>query len=152
MTAWVKDGKLIVRQQSDSQTEWLEVPDLIVTANQTYYLGVNSGDEGLKVWLNSEPAVAKPEFNQDIDANDSAPGEAQMLVLTEAVDPTLDNPARMAAIPEDQLPVLGAIHHGSETLKEILMGYGATVNGHLTDMPAMQMRTTGQTLSPAVRI
>ena len=45
LTAWVKDGKLIVRQQSDSKTEWLEVPDMILTANQTYHLGVTFGDE-----------------------------------------------------------------------------------------------------------
>ena len=177
LIAWIKDGKLIVRQQSDSKTERLEVPDMILTANQTSHLGVTFGDEGLKVWLNGEPVAAEPEFKQGIDANDrslviggsrawrdsdakdahslfegeignvmifdSELGEAQMLALTEAVDPTLDNPARMAAMMEDMLPVLGDMHHGSETLKEILMDYGATEHGHLTDMPAMQMGTAG---------
>ena len=49
----------------------------------------------------------------------------------------------MAAMLEDPLPVLGDMHHGYETLKEILRSYGATEHGHMTDMPAMQLGTAG---------
>ena len=177
LTVYVIDGTLVVRQQSDSETEWLKVPDLVLSANTTYHLAVTFGDEGLKVWLNGELVAAEPQFKQGMEDNDRSLviggsrawrdsddkdahslfegeignvlifdeqlGESDMLALTQAVDPALDDAARMDAMMEDLLPVLGDIHHGSDTLKEIMAEYGADEHGHLSSMPTLQMGTDG---------
>ncbi|UWR22023.1 DUF4214 domain-containing protein [Sulfitobacter sp. S190] len=173
LTVWVQDGTLVVTQESAGETEWLKVPDLVLSAQQTYQLAVTFGTEGLKIWLDGELVAAEPQFKMGISANDRALviggsrawhetddrdahslfegdignvmifgqqlGEQQILALAQAVDPALDDPARMAAMMEDLLPVLGDVHHASDTLKAIMMSYGATHHGHMTRMPALQV-------------
>ena len=170
-TVWVKDGTLVITQESATETEWLKVPDLVLSADQTYHLGLSFGDKGLMVWLDGELVAAEPEFKQGIDANDRSLviggsrswrdsdsqsahslfegeigdvmvfgtqlGGGAMRALANAVDPALDTAASMAAAMEDLLPVLGDMHHGSDTLNDILMSYGATDHGHM--MPALEM-------------
>ncbi|MEM7319059.1 MAG: LamG-like jellyroll fold domain-containing protein, partial [Pseudomonadota bacterium] len=178
LTVWVKDGTLIVTQESATETEWLKVPDLVLSADTTYQLGVSFGGDGLNIWLNGELVAAEPQFKQGIEDNDRSLviggsrawrsddsssahslfkgeighvmvfdqqlGQPGMLALAEAIDPALDNPARMAAMMEDLLPVLGDIHHGSDNFKAIMASYGATEHGHLSTMPAMQTGTDGE--------
>ena len=173
LTAWVKDGTLVVTQETGNKTEWLKVPDLVLTANQTYQLGVTFGGSGLEVWLDGALVAAEPEFKQGIAPNTRALviggsrawrdsdskdahslfegeigdikifnrqlGESDMLALAADIAPGLAQPAAMAAALEDLLPTLGDMHHGSDTLKEILSDYGATEHGHLMTMPALQI-------------
>ncbi|MEM6891417.1 MAG: LamG-like jellyroll fold domain-containing protein [Pseudomonadota bacterium] len=178
----IKDGTLVVMQENTQKTEWLKVPDLVLTQNKTYQLGLTFGDEGMKVWLDGALVAAEPDFKQGIATNDRALviggtrgwrdsdsksahslfegeignvmifnqqlGEAEMLALAAAVDPDLDNQARMEAAMEDLFPVLGDMHHASDTLKEILKDYGAMHHGHLSDMPMMRMGTdAGETMT-----
>ena len=176
-TVWVKDGTLVVTLESDSRTEWLKVPDLVLTQDKTYHLGLTFGEDGLEIWLDGALVAAEPDWKQGIELNDRSlviggsrawrssdsqeahslfEGEIgnvmifddqldapQMQALATAIDPSLDDAAVMAQMMEDLMPVLGDMHHGSETLKDILMSYGATEHGHLDPMPAMQMGSAG---------
>ena len=181
-TVWVQDGMLVVTLESATETEWLKVPDLVLTQDKTYQLGLTFGDEGLKVWLDGELVAAEPQFKHGIEANDRSLviggtrawrdsdskdahtlfegeignvmifdqelGEPEMLALAAAIDPGLDDAAAMAAAMEDLMPVLGDMHHGSETLQEILMSYGISEHGHFSTPPAMLQGTdAGDTLT-----
>ncbi len=177
LTVWIKDGTLVVTQESADKTEWLKVPNLVLTQDKTYQLAVTFGEDGLEVWLDGALVAAEPTWKQGIDMNDRSLviggsrawrdsdsrdahslfegeignvmvfdqqlGEGQMQALAAAIDPSLDDAAVMAARMEDLMPVLGDMHHGSDTLKELLMSYGATHHGHLGTMPQMQMGTHG---------
>jgi hypothetical protein len=177
LMAIVQDGKLIIRQQSVTETEWLKVPDLILTADQTYHLGVTFGEGGLMVWLDGALVAAEPTFTQGIDMNDrslviggsrawrdsddkdahslfegeignvmvfgTALGGAEMRALANAVDPALDDPAAMAAAMETLLPTLGDLHHGSETLTQMMAQYGVSGHGHIMPMLMLQTGTNG---------
>ncbi|ASP31821.1 hypothetical protein CHH27_00030 [Labrenzia sp. VG12] len=70
LTVWVQNGRLLVRQQSDSKTEYLKVQDLSLTENTTYHLAVSFGDDGLMVYLNGVLVAAEPEFKQGLDMNE----------------------------------------------------------------------------------
>ncbi|WP_299883387.1 hypothetical protein, partial [uncultured Sulfitobacter sp.] len=51
LTVWIKDGTLVVTQESADKTEWLKVPNLVLTQDKTYQLAVTFGEDGLEVWL-----------------------------------------------------------------------------------------------------
>ncbi len=181
-TVWVKDGTLLVTQESATGTEYLKVPDFVLAANQTYHLGLSFGDRGLMVWLDGELVAAEPEFKQGLEANDRSLviggtrawrdsdsqsahtlfegeignvmvfggqlGGNQMRALANAVDPALDSAASMASGLENLLPLLGDMHHGSDTLTEILTAHGVTAHGHFAVMPDMKHGSNnGETLS-----
>jgi Ca2+-binding RTX toxin-like protein len=171
-TVWVKDGTLIITQESATGTEYLKVPDFVLTADQTYQLGLSFGDKGLMVWIDGELIAAEPEFKQGLEANDRSLviggtrawrdsdaqsahtlfegeignvmvfdgqlGGKDMRALANAIDPALDTAANMASAMENLMPVLGDMHHGSDTLKEILNDHGVTDHGHFASMPAMK--------------
>ncbi|MEM9331638.1 MAG: LamG-like jellyroll fold domain-containing protein [Pseudomonadota bacterium] len=69
LTAFIQDGKLTIRQQTDSQSEFLKVPELDVIAGQTYTLAVSFGDDGLKIYVDGELVAAEPEFKQGLTEN-----------------------------------------------------------------------------------
>ena len=69
-TVWVKDGTLVVTLESATGTEYLKVPDLVLSANQTYQFAMSFGEDGLLIWLNGDLVAAEPTFTQGIDLND----------------------------------------------------------------------------------
>ncbi|MHA3978759.1 LamG-like jellyroll fold domain-containing protein [Halovulum sp. GXIMD14794] len=70
-TVWIKDGTLLVTQESGSGTEYLKVPELVLAADTTYHLAMSFGKKGLEVWLNGQLVASEPEFKQGIGGNDA---------------------------------------------------------------------------------
>ena len=170
-TVWVLDGTLVVTHESAAETEYLKVPDLVLSANQTYHFALSFGSDGLAIWLNGEMVAAEPEFMEGIALNhhplvvgasraysqsDTDPahslfkgsigdvmvfdrqlGEANMIALAGAVDPALGAAADMQAEMADLMPVLGQMDQASDTLVEILDGYGITADGQFGPLTMM---------------
>ncbi|WP_311200231.1 LamG-like jellyroll fold domain-containing protein [Leisingera sp. M658] len=71
-TLWVKDGTLVATQSDGSGTEYLKVPDLVLSAQQTYQISVSFGADGLMIWLDGALVAAEPQFKQGLADNDNA--------------------------------------------------------------------------------
>ncbi|WP_264214607.1 LamG-like jellyroll fold domain-containing protein [Leisingera thetidis] len=71
-TLWVKDGTLVLTQSGGGETEYLKVPDLVLSAQQTYHISVSFGKDGLMIWLDGALAAAAPEFKQGLAQNGNA--------------------------------------------------------------------------------
>lgn len=69
-TLMVSNGALVVSMDTNSGAEWLRVPDLLLSAYETYQVALSFGAEGLMAWLNGELVAAEPDFKQGIRAND----------------------------------------------------------------------------------
>ncbi len=72
LTAYIYNGKLYVRQQSDAKTEYLKVPDFAVQAGQSYHLALSFGEDGLNLYLNGQLVASEPDFKQGMEANERA--------------------------------------------------------------------------------
>ncbi|MEM1049743.1 MAG: LamG domain-containing protein [Pseudomonadota bacterium] len=72
LSVWVKDGELLVRQQSTEASEHLKIPGVTIAAGQTYHLAVSFGDDGLKIYLDGTLVAAEPEFKQGLETNERA--------------------------------------------------------------------------------
>ena len=70
LTVWLKDGRIIVRQQSDDSTEYLKVPDLTIEKDTDYHFAVSFGEDGLNVYVNGQLWAAEPEMKQGMDMNE----------------------------------------------------------------------------------
>ncbi|WP_421982003.1 LamG-like jellyroll fold domain-containing protein [Roseibium sp.] len=70
LTVWLKDGRIIVRQQSDDSTEYLKVPDLMIEKDTDYHFAVSFGEDGLNVYVNGQLWAAEPEMKQGMDMNE----------------------------------------------------------------------------------
>ena len=68
-TVWLKDGQLIVSQESGDVTKSLKVPGLVFEANETYQFALSVGKDGLMIWLNGDLVAAEPEFAQGMAGN-----------------------------------------------------------------------------------
>ena len=68
-TVWLKDGTIVVSQDSAAETKWLKVPDLVLSANTTYQFALSVGKDGLMIWLNGALVAAEPTFTQGIEGN-----------------------------------------------------------------------------------
>ncbi|WP_161492589.1 LamG domain-containing protein, partial [Pseudophaeobacter leonis] len=68
-TLWVKDGILLVTQSGGGETEYLKVPDLVLSPQTKYHVSLSFGDEGLMIWLNGALVAAEPEFAQGMALN-----------------------------------------------------------------------------------
>ncbi len=68
-TLWVKDGILLVTQSGGGETEYLKVPDLVLSPQTKYHVALSFGDEGLMIWLNGALVAAEPEFEQGMALN-----------------------------------------------------------------------------------
>ena len=164
-TLWVKDGTLIVTQESGTETEWLKVPNLVLSAETKYHVALSMGKDGLQIWLDGQLVAAEPQFKQGLGGNDhplviggtrawrsndtdSAHslfkgtigdvmvfdrqlGEKDMMSLASEANPMGAMHSGMHAAMAELAPVLDQLHHGSDTLKEILSDYGASEHGHL---------------------
>ena len=69
-TLWVKDGTLVLSQSDGADTEYLKVPDLVLSAQTKYHISVSFGSDGLMIWLNGALVAAEPEFKQGLKLND----------------------------------------------------------------------------------
>ena len=69
LTAWINDGALEVRQQSDDESETLKTDGLTISKGETYHLAVSFGSKGLKVYLNGSLILAEPEMRQGLAEN-----------------------------------------------------------------------------------
>ncbi|WP_428526312.1 LamG-like jellyroll fold domain-containing protein [Roseibium sp.] len=72
LTVYLRKGALIVRQQSDTESEYLKVKDVTIAAGQTYHLAVSFGADGLNVYLNGQLAASEPDFQQGLELNTRA--------------------------------------------------------------------------------
>ena len=176
-TVWLKDGVILVSFETASGTEYLQVPDLVLSANTTYQFAMSFGEDGLNLWLNGELVASEPEFTEGMALNDKAlviggtrawqssdsdPAHSllkgtvgdvlvfdkqldgsDMISLAAAVDPALAMTAKMMAQMEDLAPVLQQVHHGSDTLHDILADYGVNAHGHLSSGLNMMIRGKG---------
>nr|WP_319386451.1 LamG-like jellyroll fold domain-containing protein [uncultured Roseibium sp.] len=70
LTVWLKDGRIIVRQQTDDSTEYLKVPDLTIEKDTDYHFAVSFGEDGLNVHVNGQLWAAEPEMKQGMDMNE----------------------------------------------------------------------------------
>ncbi|WP_342586143.1 LamG-like jellyroll fold domain-containing protein, partial [Leisingera sp. ANG-Vp] len=71
-TLWVKDGTLVATQSGGGETEYLKVPDLVLSANTTYHISLTFGRDGLMIWLDGALVAAEPQFKQGIQDNTNA--------------------------------------------------------------------------------
>lgn len=69
-TLMVSDGALVVSMDTSSGNEWLRVPDLLLSAYETYQVALSFGANGLMVWLNGALVASEPDFKQGIAEND----------------------------------------------------------------------------------
>lgn len=69
---YIEDGLLKVRQQSDSKSENITVPNLLISAGTTYHLAVSFGEDGLKVYVDGRLVDAELDFKQGLEANERA--------------------------------------------------------------------------------
>ncbi|MCR9074379.1 MAG: hypothetical protein NXI18_22280, partial [Alphaproteobacteria bacterium] len=70
LTVWLKDGRIYVRQQTDDSTEYLKVPDLMISQDTDYHLAVSFGEDGLNVFVNGKLWASEPEMKQGMDMNE----------------------------------------------------------------------------------
>ncbi|KUP94998.1 LamG-like jellyroll fold domain-containing protein [Tritonibacter horizontis] len=68
-TLWVKDGALVVTQSGGGETEYLRVPEVLLSPQQSYHVSLSFGDDGLMIWLDGRLVGADPEFKQGIELN-----------------------------------------------------------------------------------
>jgi len=62
LQVFLDNGTLVVElEDGDGKREWLTVPDLVVSPETTYHLGVSLGGDGLQVWLDGRLVAAEPQ-------------------------------------------------------------------------------------------
>jgi Ca2+-binding RTX toxin-like protein len=172
-TVWIRDGRIVVVQESADGHEWLQVPDVQIEAGETYQFAMSFGSRGLTVWLNGQLVAAEPEFTHGIDMNDRSLvvggsrawrsddedsahslfrgeigdvylfdeqlSERDMIALAGNVQGSLGMQAQMSDTMSDLAPILDQVHHGSQTLQDILADYGVNEHGHMSG--GMRMRS-----------
>ncbi|WP_425046075.1 LamG-like jellyroll fold domain-containing protein [Primorskyibacter sp. S87] len=123
---------------------WLD--GALVAAEPEFKQGIDMNDRSLviggsRAWRDNDGQSAHSLFQGeigDVMVFDRQLGGNDMRSLASAVDPALDDAAKMDALMEDLLPLLGDIHHGSDTLKQIMQEYGVSEHGHFANMLPMR--------------
>lgn len=116
---------------------WLN--GVLVAAEPEFKQGIELNDKSLliggsRAWRSDDNDTPHSLFKGEVGAInlfDAQLGGADMIALTAAVDPMLAMPAQMAATMGDLAPVFEQLHHGSDTLKDILSDYGVSHHGHM---------------------
>ncbi|WP_303645112.1 LamG-like jellyroll fold domain-containing protein, partial [Tropicimonas marinistellae] len=70
-TVWIKDGTIVVVMEEEDGYEYLKVPDVVLSAGETYHFALTFGKDGIEIWLNGELAASEPEFKLGIARNDA---------------------------------------------------------------------------------
>ncbi|MCG6559696.1 hypothetical protein MB818_15915 [Ruegeria sp. 1NDH52C] len=153
-TRWLKVPDLVLeagRQYhlglgfgADGLEVWLD--GALVAADPEWTQGIETNTHplvigGTRAWREGDTQEAHTLFEGeigDVMVFDQQLGGVDMRSLASAIDPALADASTMAARMEALLPLLGDMHHGSETLQAMLKSYGADDHGHLMPMPALQ--------------
>ena len=88
---------------------------------------------GSRAWHNSDTDPAHSLFKGtvgDVMVFDGQLGEADVIALAGATDPELAHHAETHDALDSLMPVLGQLHHASDTFMKIMMDYGADMHGH----------------------
>ncbi|MFA3918480.1 LamG-like jellyroll fold domain-containing protein [Ruegeria hyattellae] len=163
-TRWLRVPDLVLAQDqtyhlalsfgADGLMIWLDGE--LVAADPEWTGGIAGNNRSLviggsRAWRDSDQDDAHSLFEGEIGnvmVFNKQLAQNQLLSLAAAADPALEDAAAMAAAMEDLLPVLGDLHHGSETLQEILGDHGVDHHGHFATMPALFTGTNaGETLN-----
>ena len=67
--AYIEDGQIHIRQQSDTGSRHATVPNTLVSVGQEYHLAISLGDDGLRVYLDGTLVAAEPTFKQGLELN-----------------------------------------------------------------------------------
>ena len=67
--AWLEDGVIRVRQQSDTDNRHLIVPNILVQPGETHHLAITFGDNGLAIYFDGVLVNADPTFQQGLQLN-----------------------------------------------------------------------------------
>ena len=68
-TVWVKDGQIVVTIETSQGTEYITVPDVILSSHTTYQFAFSFGEAGLNIWLNGELVASEPGITQGLETN-----------------------------------------------------------------------------------
>ncbi|MEO1496527.1 MAG: LamG-like jellyroll fold domain-containing protein [Planctomycetota bacterium] len=71
LTAWVVDGRLEVRFQSDSESEHLHSEYGAIVPGEEHHFAFTFGDRGARLYLDGDLVDAETEFTQTLSANDN---------------------------------------------------------------------------------
>jgi hypothetical protein len=66
---YVKDAKLHVRLQSDTESKTETYSDELIYPGKDYHVAVSFGEDGLKVYLNGKLAIAEPDYTVNMVNN-----------------------------------------------------------------------------------
>lgn len=69
ITAWIDDGALKIRQQTEDESEWLSTHEMTIAEGQSYHLAITFGAGGLKIYLDGLLILAEPEMREGLDTN-----------------------------------------------------------------------------------
>ena len=124
----------------------------LVASEPTFKQGIDVNDKSLLVggsraWRSNDSdtphSLMKGEVG-NITIFDSQLGGSDMIALTGAVDPMLATHAQMQANMADLAPLFEQLHHGSDTLQDILHEYGVSHHGHMMSPLNMMIRGHGE--------
>ena len=69
LTAYVYEGTLKVRIQSEGKSKWVSIRDHRIDEGEDHHLAVSFGEDGLKVYLDGGLLAAEPTFKADWSEN-----------------------------------------------------------------------------------
>lgn len=69
LTAFIRDGKFIVRFQSDEESEHLSFDGGLIRPDTDHHVAISFGEDGLKAYLDGALIGAEPEFTQGMELN-----------------------------------------------------------------------------------
>ena len=122
----------------------------LVAAEPLFTDGLKQNDNsliigGTRAWASSNGDSAHSLFRgtiSDVMLFDKQLDSDDMIALTKAYDSDLGKAATMANNMAELSPLFEQVHHGSDTLKEILADYGVSEHGHM--MAPLNMITKGK--------
>lgn len=154
LMAYISDGGIYIRMQSDSHEQYISVKD-VINAGEDYHLAITFGEEGLKIYLNGGLAAAEPLFKQSMEMNQEnlvigASGAyrsnntqnankefmgtiSNFLVYGEDLDPEdiaeaagemFQEHADFHLMIEDLMPAFTQLHSATDYLKTVAAEYG----------------------------
>ncbi len=69
LTAYVENGRVVVRFQSAAESVWLKTPEGSIAAGEEYHLALTFGVDGVWLYLNGEVTDSESDFTQGLDEN-----------------------------------------------------------------------------------
>ncbi len=69
LSVYLHDGELWATMKDGTGATWLQVPDVLINAGQTYDLALSFGKGGLEIYLNGEKVAVDDAFTTGMEAN-----------------------------------------------------------------------------------